>query len=240
MTFWSQLCFQRSNGNRRQPDPQHEPGPNEWVVAHGRGTVPPAVVKTSVVLPPSVMMPPNVERGIVTQLSDGARQLVLEVLICPPNSENKKIKALIDTGAQINVIRRGLFPEQVLQDAKRPLMLTLADGQAFWGGDKEIVAVLVLGKEVDNEVKPWKTKANFYEGEIRADAILGFPWLAQNGLDVFTREGCLGQRKGNKVTSITDCPEINLWDEEDIPLIDTRPIHECDALRRRPKRRQPK
>ena len=138
MTFWSQWRSQRMNGNRRQPDPpsQHEPGPNEWVVAHGRGTVPPAVVKTPVVLPPSVMMPPNVERGIVTQLSDGARQLVLEVLICPPNSENKKLKALIDTGAQINVIRRGLFPEQVLQDAKRPLMLTLADGQAFWGGDK--------------------------------------------------------------------------------------------------------
>ena len=70
--------------------------------------------------------------------------------------------------------------------------------------------------------------------------ILAFPWLAQNGVDVFTREGCLGKRKGNKITSITDCPEVNTWGGEDTPSIDTRPIHECGALRRRPKRRQPK
>ena len=41
-------------------------------------------------------------------------------------------------------------------------------------------------------------KAQFYVGEVKADAILGFPWLAQNGLDVLTREGFLGQRMGKK------------------------------------------
>ena len=119
----------------------------------------------------------------------------MEILVCPPNADSRKLKALIDTGAQINVIRRGLFPEDALQQAKRPLMLTLADGQAFWGGDKEIAAVLVLGKDVDNEVKPWKTKAQFYEGEIRADMILGYPWLAQNGLYVLTRQGFFREKK---------------------------------------------
>ena len=85
-------------------------------------------------------------------------------------------------------------------------------------------------------VKPWKAKARFYEGEIKADLILGYPWLAQNGLDVLTREGCLGLRMGNKCYTITACPEIEQWD--DVPLNDTRPIQqiECNARRSKPKR----
>ena len=112
----------------------------------------------------------------------------------------------------------------------------MADGQSFFGGDKEIAAVLFLGKEFSDEVKPWKAKARFDEGEIKADLILGYPWLAQNGLDVLTREGCLGLRMGNKCYTITDCPEIEQWD--DVPLIDTRPIQqiECNARRSEPKR----
>jgi hypothetical protein len=166
--------------------------------------------------------PPATSNGTVTQLADGARQLVLDVFVCPSNSEKKKVRALIDTGAQINVIRRGLFPEESLQQAKKPLMLTLADGQAFGGGHKEIAATLYMGRQRNACIEPWKAKAQFYVGEVKADAILGYPWLAQNGLDVLTREGCLGQRMGKNTYTITDCPEIDEWDA--VPFIDTCPI----------------
>ena len=68
-------------------------------------------------------------------------------------------KPLIVRGAQINVIRRVLFPEWTLQTAKKPLMLTLADGQSFWGGDKELVTDLYLGRDIKKNVAPWRTKA---------------------------------------------------------------------------------
>ena len=174
------------------------------------------------VLPARVVKPPTTSNGTVNQLADGARQLVLDVFVCPSNSEKKKVRALIDTGAQINVIRRGLFPEESLQQAKKPLMLTLADGQAFGGGDKEIAATLYMGRQRNACIEPWKAKAQFYVGEVKADAILGYPWLAQNGLDVLTREGCLGQRMGKNTYTITDCPEIDEWDA--VPFIDTCPI----------------
>ena len=48
-------------------------------------------------------------QGKVLQLADGASQIMVEVLVCPLGGENKVLKALIDTGAQINAVRRGLF-----------------------------------------------------------------------------------------------------------------------------------
>ena len=112
------------------PPPSRDGG---WSIARGHGTVPPAIAKAPLVLPPGVVKQPSIPQGIVTKLSDAAKQLVLAVSVCPPNAEKCKLKALIDTGAQMNVIRRGLFPEETLQDARRPLLLTLADGQSFLG-----------------------------------------------------------------------------------------------------------
>ena len=149
----------------------------------------------------------------------------MEIVVCPPDGEHKRLRVLIDTGAQINVVKRGLFPESSLQPARHPIMLTLADGQPFWGGDVELVANLMFGKTVDGKVVPWKSKARFYVGVIRADIILGLPWLAKNGLDVLTRDGCLGERKGCKTFLISDCPEELENSHEEPQEIDTLPSH---------------
>ena len=142
------------------------------------------------------------------QLADGCSQILLEILVCPIGGENLVVKALVDTGAQINVVRRGLFPETDMRPAKDPLRLTLADGQPFWGGDREVNTRVTFGKNVNNVIVPWRARANFYEGDIKADMILCLPWLAQNGLDVLTREGCLGQRQGWRVFPIGSCPDV--------------------------------
>ena len=157
------------------------------------------------------------------QLADGCTQILLEILVCPIGGENKVVKALVDTGAQINVVRRGLFPETDLRPAKDPLRLTLADGQPFWGGDRELETRVTFGKNVNNVIVPWRARASFYEAEIKADMILSLPWLAQNGLDVLTWEGCLGQRQGWRVYPIVSCPDVNpdLDDDDDEDWIDT-------------------
>ena len=84
------------------------PSPRDggWSIARGHGTVPPAIANAPLALPPRVVKPTSIPQGIVTQLSDGAKQLVLDVFICPPNAEKHKLKELIDKGAQIYFIRR--------------------------------------------------------------------------------------------------------------------------------------
>ena len=123
-TYWSQWCSQNplhsKNGKNRRTHPPPPPRDGGWSIARGHGTVTPAIAKAPLVLPPRVVKPPSIPQGIVTQLSDGAKQLVLDVFVCPPNAEKRKLKALIGTGAQINVMRRGLFPEETLQGSKRP------------------------------------------------------------------------------------------------------------------------
>jgi len=182
---------------------------NPWIVVgggkHSSFSTP---IRPKVGLPSRLVTSPPLQKGAVTQLCDVARQIALEILVCPINGENKVVKALIDTGAQINVVKRGLFPENVMKPAKKPLMLTLADGQAFWGGDREVTARLTFGKIVNHAVRPWRARANFYEGEIKADMILSLPWLAENGLDVLTKEGCLGERVGTSTYPITHCPDF--------------------------------
>ena len=97
----------------------YPPSPGEWwgctmancVWAQDRPPLAKANARQRVVLPARVVKPPATSNGTVTQLADGARQLVLDVFVCPSNSEKRKVRALIDTGAQINVILRGLFPE---------------------------------------------------------------------------------------------------------------------------------
>jgi len=145
------------------------------------------------------------------------------------------LKALIDTGAQINVVRRGLFSENDMRPAKHPLRLTLADGQPFWGGDREIQTRVTFGKTIKNIVVPWRARADFYEGDIKADLILSLPWLAKNGLDVLTKEGCLGQRDGWKVYPIGDCPEIDPIPDGDWIDTDVSSRSGCQPPRPKPR-----
>ena len=206
--------------------PPSHPGldPNEWVEVRGNGTVPPNLPeKPRVLMPIRLVSAAPPAKGTVNQLDDGAVQLTLELMFCTQNGEQKRVKVLIDTGAQINVVRRGLFSEEVLRPAKRPLWLSLANGQPFWGGDTEIATKLVFGKHSGQKVQPWKINATFYEAEIKAEAIIGLPWLRQNGLDILTREGCLGERVGYQTFPIGDCPENVPQDFSEGPWIDTNP-----------------
>ena len=186
------------------------------------------------VFPRRLLNTKNCPTGQVNLLADGARQIALKVLACPIGGENRVLEVLIDTGAQINVVRRGLFSEHDMRPSKTPLRLTLADGQPFWGGDRELRARLTFGRTINHVVQPWRARANFYEGEIRADMILGLPWLAENGLDVLTREACLAMRVGWKLYPIGDAPDVSQDSSEEGPLIDTTPcrVATCHATPR--------
>ena len=57
------------------------------------------------------------------------------------------INALIDTGAQANLIRGDIFPEYIWNEAKTPLALTTVNGEILAGGKREITTKIVFSVE---------------------------------------------------------------------------------------------
>ena len=60
------------------------------------------------------------------------RQLHLKVRVrC--GREEKVVDVLVDTGAQVSLVPRGLFKEELLQPSRRPVRLKVANGEIMAG-----------------------------------------------------------------------------------------------------------
>ena len=56
----------------------------------------------------------------------------------------KRLKALVDTGAEICLVRRGWVEPHQLRPALSPLRLKTANGQALGGGHMEVLLVFEM------------------------------------------------------------------------------------------------
>ena len=121
-------------------------------------------------------------------------QLVQEISICVPGGENRRIRVLIDTGASVNLIRRGLFREDDFRPAKNPVQLSTANGQHLGGGQSTIKLRMTFGQDNGRCVQPWRVWGEFYEADTKADMIISYPWLGEHRLAVIPEFGCLALR----------------------------------------------
>ena len=81
-------------------------------------------------------------------------QLVLEAIVCVPGGENKKIRVLVDSGAQINIIRDGIFESTDYKVSKNPAQLFAIDGSNVQGGNLEASLRLTFGCESGGRLQP--------------------------------------------------------------------------------------
>ena len=114
-------------------------------------------------------------------------QLVMLISAFLPDGSEQEVKVLIDTGAQANLIRKGLISEGCLKEASQRLNLRTANGQKLEGGERNVEVVLGFRQVVNGEMLPQLSWHNavFFEADIRVDAILSFPWLVSHGIGVF-------------------------------------------------------
>ena len=82
----------------------------------------------------------------------------------------KVFDVLVDTGAQVSLVKAGLLPPECLTDSRKPVRLKVANGQYMVGGTKEAAIGLQfvnhrelsrpdLGKEI-------LLHGSFYEAEM--------------------------------------------------------------------------
>jgi hypothetical protein len=114
-------------------------------------------------------------------------QLVMLLSVFLPDNTEKKLKVLIDTGAQANLIRMGTVSDSLFSVSTDPLNLRMANGQRLEGGRRVVETTLGFRQVVRGEMMPeyfWRG-CQFYEADITVDAILSFPWLQDNCIGVF-------------------------------------------------------
>ena len=104
--------------------------------------------------------------------------------------EGQQAMALIDTGAEVCLIRRGLLQERAFREAEFPLKLVAANNDPVVGGTKEVdLHIHFYGVEEGTKVKQrLRMPTTLYEAAIDEDIILSYRWLAERDIKLSPRE----------------------------------------------------
>jgi hypothetical protein len=107
-------------------------------------------------------------------------RLTLDIVLTFAPGVTRKVRALVDTGAEVNLLRRGIASPEYLTPVKRPLKLATASREPLPGGDREVRCMAtMMGREIDSgEERTIEVPVDFYEAAIGVDAIIGYEWLA--------------------------------------------------------------
>ena len=128
------------------------------------------------------------------------RQPIVRTVI-EVNGTKRRARALIDTGAEATLVRRGWLSDEKLQPARHPLTLITADGTQMAGGDKSFKGSLSLPamlrkfpEPVDlpktgTDVESFPVEADV--ADIWYDMILSYEWMAKHRLTMVPHLGCL-------------------------------------------------
>jgi hypothetical protein len=125
--------------------------------------------------------PNRVQRkGGETQLRVKVRLLAEECEAAPP------CHALIETGAEVCIVRKNVIPQQFFQPAERPLRLVGANARKLEGGDKEVLLMVCISgvHTKTNQRVELRILTTFYGAAIKDDIILSYDWCIKGGVEI--------------------------------------------------------
>ena len=123
------------------------------------------------------------------------RQLHLKVRVrC--GQEELVVDVLVDTGAQVSLVRRGLFKEESLQPSCRPVRLKVVNGEIMGGGtDEATISMEFWEHERLNRpdlAKRNTLSGNFYVADITDwDMIMGYDFMVANAIGALPHRATL-------------------------------------------------
>ena len=117
---------------------------------------------------------------------------------------------LVDTGAQVSLVWRGLFKEESLQPSRRPVRLKVTNGEIMGGGTHEATISMEFSKHErlnrPDLAKRSTLSGNFYVADITDwDMIMGYDFMVANAIGAFP----IAQRwSGRMMNASHGCPRI--------------------------------
>jgi hypothetical protein len=99
------------------------------------------------------------------------------------------VKAVVDTGAEVNLVRRGLLDGEYLHAPSKYLALTGINQDLISGGYLEFSGKILMDGVESESKRPLAVSMSFraLEVEMDADCILSYPWLANHHVDVYPK-----------------------------------------------------
>ena len=120
-------------------------------------------------------------------------QLLLRTKATLLNYEEININVLVDTGAEACLITQILLPQHLFYPASNTVRFETANGELMAGGNMCTKVTLLLNCETDELSGPdlVNFEVELNEANIKVDAILSYPWLAQAKLGIFPHHKAL-------------------------------------------------
>ena len=124
--------------------------------------------------------PPGVD-GLRSQ-----RRLLVRGTLRLANGSGLEILALVDTGPEVNLVRKGLLDERHFNRTRNPKRFVAADQGIMEGGLLELPCELLLqGTDVDTgRATQVACPITFYDAGIKVDTILLYEWFRQADIEI--------------------------------------------------------
>ena len=135
--------------------------------------------------------------------------LRVDVVLHTLDGIETQASALVDTGAEVSIVRTGLLPEKCFSEAKRRVRLLAANNARLDGGTQEVELEVRLNARdlVTRDKLIIGTATTLYQVDIEEDVILSYRWLAEREFSVNPRQHGLNATVGDQKLWI---PGINL------------------------------
>ena len=116
--------------------------------------------------------------------------LILPMHVRQSNGRVIILRALVDTGCKLNLIRKGFVAPEFFRPATTRFRLVTASGAPLAGGEREIRLGLVAKGWIEGsgEALHFEFPTTLLEADITVDVILSFSWLVDFDVDVRGRK----------------------------------------------------
>ena len=115
------------------------------------------------------------------------------------------VSALVDTGSEVNLVRRNFVPPEFLHTPHDRVELKAANQTDLGGVHQEVVGRLIFqGSEVDSK-DPSSIGIRFkaYDADIDVDVLLSYEWCSRYGVDVKPRRHGILIHHENQIVWVT-------------------------------------
>ena len=117
------------------------------------------------------------------------KRLSLRAILRGSDGKDVPVEALVDTGSEVNLVRRGLIANECFQQSRPDLRLVGINQVSLGGGHREVRCKIWLdGIDIESKASTMiSLPLVAFDAEIDVDLVLSYEWLVARDIEVKPR-----------------------------------------------------